>query len=248
MDVAGVSLPLVFAAGVVSFISPCVLPLVPGYLATVSGVSLERAAERDGAVTRRVTIASGLFFIGFLAVFVALGASASLLGAFLDDNRTWLNRVAGALIVVFGLAMLGVGWSGALHGRWAQLIQQTARRRGGPVALGVAFAFCWTPCVGPILASVLVLAGATASLTSSVLLLGVYGIGLAVPFVVVGFDFTRLLGAFRRVHRYYHAIEATAGLLLVAMGVLLLSGYLYIVNVYAQRALRTLGLDWWTSL
>jgi len=248
MDVAGLSLPLVFAAGVVSFISPCVLPLVPGYLATVSGVSFEGVGERDHAPTRQVVIASALFFLGFLAVFVALGASASLLGAFLDDNRTWLNRVAGALIVVFGLAMLGVGWSGALGGRFAQTVQQTARRRGGPLALGVAFAFCWTPCVGPILASILVLAGTTASLASGVLLLLVYGVGLAVPFVVVGFGFTRLLAAFRRLHRHYRAIEATAGLLLVAIGVLLLSGYLYIVNVYAQRGLHALGLDWWTSL
>lgn len=248
MEVAGLSLPLVFAAGVVSFISPCVLPLVPGYLATVSGVSFEPVGERDRALTRNVVAASALFFVGFLAVFVALGASASLLGAFLDDNRSWLNRVAGALIIVFGLALLGFGWSGAVSGRFAQTVQQTARRRGGPVALGVAFAFCWTPCVGPILASILVLAGTTASLTSGVLLLLVYGIGLAVPFVVVGFGFTRLLGAFRRIHRHYRAIEATAGVLLVAMGVLLLSGHLYIVNVYAQRGLGGLGLDWWTSL
>ena len=246
MDVAGVSLPLVFAAGVVSFVSPCVLPLVPGYLATVSGASFDGRAQR--LPTRNVAVASALFFVGFLAVFVALGASASLIGAFLDDNRSWLNRVAGALIVVFGLAMLGVGWSGATGGRWTQAVQQAARRRGGPVAVGVAFAFCWTPCVGPILASILVLAGATASLSSGVLLLLVYGIGLAVPFVVVGFGFTRVLGGLRRVHRYYRAIEATAGVLLVAMGVLLLTGYLYIVNVYAQRTLRALGLEWWTSL
>jgi cytochrome c-type biogenesis protein len=250
MEVAGISLPLVFAAGVVSFISPCVLPLVPGYLATVSGVSFERIAGRAPGVSRHVAVASALFFAGFLLVFVALGASASVIGELLDGNRLWLNRVAGVLIVVFGLAMLGFGWSGSLGGRWTQAVgvHNAARRRGGPVALGVAFALCWTPCVGPILASILVLAGASASLPSGVLLLAVYGLGLAVPFLVVGFGFTRALSAFRRIERHYRAIQASAGLLLVAMGGLLLSGYLYLVNVYAQRALRAVGLDWWTSL
>jgi cytochrome c-type biogenesis protein len=248
VEVAGISLPLVFAAGVVSFMSPCVLPLVPGYLATVSGVSLERIAERTPGVSRHVAAARALFFAGFLVVFVALGASASIIGELLDENRLWLNRVAGVLIVVFGLAMLGFGWSGSLGGRWTQAVQNAARRRGGPVALGVAFAFCWTPCVGPILASILVLAGASASLPSGVLLLAVYGLGLAIPFLVVGFGFTRALSAFRRVERHYRAIQASAGLLLVAMGGLLLAGYLYLLNVYAQRALRAAGLDWWTSL
>jgi cytochrome c-type biogenesis protein len=248
VEVAGLSLPLVFAAGVVSFLSPCVLPLVPGYLATISGVSFERSNKRASGGGRHVAAASGLFFAGFLIVFVALGASASVIGALLDDNRLWLNRIAGALIIVFGLAMLGVGWSGTLGGRWTQALHSAARRRGGPVALGVAFAFCWTPCVGPILASILVLAGASGSLASGVALLAIYGLGLAAPFLLVGFGFTRALSAIRRVQRHYRAIQASGGLLLLAMGTLLLSGYLYVVNVYAQRALRALGLDWWTSL
>jgi cytochrome c-type biogenesis protein len=248
MEVAGISLPLVFAAGVVSFLSPCVLPLVPGYLATISGATFERGAQRSPVAGRHVAAASALFFAGFLIVFIALGASASVIGALLDDNRLWLNRVAGALIVVFGLAMVGVGWSGTLGGRWTQALQGAARRRGGPVALGVAFAFCWTPCVGPILASILVLAGASGSLPSGVALLAVYGLGLAAPFLLVGFGFTRALSAVRTIQSHYRVIQASAGVLLVAMGALLLSGYLYLVNVYAQRALRALGLDWWTSL
>ncbi|MGH3103700.1 MAG: cytochrome c biogenesis CcdA family protein [Gaiellaceae bacterium] len=248
MEVAGLSLPLVFLAGIVSFLSPCVLPLVPGYLATVSGVSFERLGERSPSVNRQVAVASGLFFAGFIIVFVALGASASVIGSVLDEHRPWLNRVAGALIVVFGLALLGVGWSGSLGGRWTQAVQAAARRRGGPVALGVAFAFCWTPCVGPILASILVLAGATASLSSGVLLLAVYGLGLAVPFLLVGLGFVGGLGGFKRLQRRYRAIQTMAGLLLVAMGGLLLADYLYVLNVYAQRALTALGLDWWTGL
>ena len=248
MEVAGLSLPLVFAAGLVSFISPCVLPLVPGYLSTVSGVSFEDIAGRGRGVTRRVAVASLLFLAGFLVVFVALGASASALGGLLDDNRIWLNRVSGGLILVFGLAMLGVGWSGSLGAGWTQAMQRAARARGGPVALGVAFAFCWTPCVGPILASILTFASASASLQSGVALLLVYGLGLAVPFLLVGLGFTRALGAFKRVQAHYRAIQAVAGVLLLLMGGLLLSGKLYLVNVYAQRALTALGLDWWTSL
>jgi len=248
VDVAGLSLPLVFAAGVVSFISPCVLPLVPGYLATVSGVSLERMSQREAGINRQVAVASGFFFAGFLLVFIGLGASASLIGVLLDEHRVWLNRVAGALIVVFGLAMLGVGWSGSLGGRWTQFVQGAARRRGGPLALGVAFAFCWTPCIGPILASILVVAGTSASLQSGVLLLAVYGLGLAVPFLIVGLGFSRSLAAFKRVRRSYRLIQASAGGLLVLMGSLLLTGHLYVLNAYAQRALRAIGLDWWTSL
>ncbi len=248
MHVAGLSLPLVFAAGLVSFISPCVLPLVPGYLSTVSGVSFEAMTERRRGVAGHVAIASALFFVGFLAVFIALGASASVVGQLVDDDRLWLNRIAGGLIVVFGLSMLGVGWSGSLGAGWTETVQRLARRRGGPVALGVAFAFCWTPCVGPVLASILALAGSSASLQSGVVLLAIYGLGLALPFVVVGFGFTRTLAAFKRIERHYHSIQVAAGLLLIAMGGLLLSGKLYLLNIYAQRALTWLGLDWWKSL
>jgi cytochrome c-type biogenesis protein len=248
MDVAGLSLPLVFAAGFVSFVSPCVLPLVPGYLSTVSGVSFEQIARRERGIVRPVAVASALFFGGFLAVFVALGASASVLGELLAEHRNWLNRISGALIVLFGLSLLGIGWSGSLGASWTSRVQTIARRRGGPAALGVAFAFCWTPCVGPILATILTVAGASASLQSGVVLLAVYGLGLAAPFLVVGFGFTRALAAFKRVQRHYRAIERGGGLLLIAMGALLLSGYLFVLNIYAQKALTWLGLDWWTSV
>ena len=248
MHVAGLSLPLVFAAGLVSFISPCVLPLVPGYLSTVSGVSFEQMATRQRGVARAVGGASVLFFVGFLAVFVALGASASVIGELLTQHRLWLNRISGGLIVLFGLSLLGVGWSGSLGAGWTERMQSAARRRGGPVALGVAFAFCWTPCVGPILATILTVAGASASLQSGVLLLAVYGLGLAVPFVAVGFGFTRALGAFKRLQRHYRAVERFGGVVLIAMGVLLLSGFLFILNIYAQHALSWAHLDWWKNL
>ena len=248
MHVAGLSLPFVFAAGFVSFISPCVLPLVPGYLSTVSGVSFEQLSARERGLTRRVAVASALFFFGFLVVFVALGASASVIGGLLLSQRLWLNRISGGLIILFGLSLLGVGWSGSLGANWMEKVQSAARRRGGPVALGVAFAFCWTPCVGPVLATILTAAAASGSLRSGVLLLIVYGLGLATPFLAVGFGFTRALGTFKRVQRHYRVIQAGTGVLLVTMGTLLLTGYLFVLNIYAQHALSWLGLDWWTSL
>lgn len=248
MHINGLSLPLVFAAGLVSFISPCVLPLLPGYLSTVSGVSFEQMATRERGVARPVAVASGLFFVGFLAVFVALGASASVIGELLTQHRLWLDRASGGLIVLFGLSLLGIGWSGSLGATWTGRLQATARRRGGPVALGVAFAFCWTPCVGPILATVLTVAGATGSLKTGVLLLTIYGLGLAAPFIVVGFGFTRALATFKRLQHHYRAVERLGGLLLVGMGVLLLTGYLFILNIYAQHALTWLHLNWWQSL
>ena len=250
MNIDGLSLPLVFAAGLVSFISPCVLPLLPGYLSAVSGVSIEELAsgQRQAGITRQVALASALFFVGFLTVFVALGASASLIGTFLDGQRLWLDRVAGALIVVFGLSLLGVGWRGTLGAGWTGYIQRAARLRGGPAALGVAFAFCWTPCVGPILASVLTLASGAASLRSGIVLLAVYGLGLAVPFLAFGFGFSRAVAGMKRIQRHYRLVEGVAGSLLVGMGGLLLAGYLFLLNIYAQQLLSWLHLAWWTSL
>lgn len=249
MEVAGLYLPLVFAAGLVSFISPCVLPLVPGYLSTVSGISFDRIAAGEAGVRRRVAASSGLFFAGFLAVFLALGASASALGALLLANRILLNRIAGAVIVLFGLSLLfGAGPLGGLGARWSGLVQRLARRRGGPIALGAAFAVCWTPCVGPILGAILTLAAASGSPVTGILLMLVYGLGLATPFLLIGFGFTWTLGAFKYVQRHYGAIQAVAGVLLIGMGAVLATGYLYVLNAYAQRALTALGLDWWTSL
>lgn len=247
MHLSGLSLPLVFAAGLVSFISPCVLPLLPGYVSVVSGVAVEDIGQRRGA-TRQVAVASAFFFAGFLLVFVALGASASVIGTLLVHQRVWLNRVAGGLIIAFGLSMLGIGWSGAFGSRWTAGLQRFARRRGGPAALGIAFAFCWTPCVGPILASVLAVAGASASLTSGVLLLFVYGLGLAVPFLAVGFGFTRTVSRFKRLQGHYRWLEIVGGGVLLGMGGLLFSGYLFVLNIYAQNVLAWLHLDWWTTL
>jgi cytochrome c-type biogenesis protein len=246
LELAGLSLPLVFAAGIVSFASPCVLPLVPGYLATVSGVSAD-GLEVARAPAGRVARSTVSFFMGFLAVFVALGASASVVGQLLASERVWLNRGAGVFIVLFGLSLLGIGRSSSTAIGWSVALQRTARR-GGPVAIGAAFACSWTPCVGPVLASILGLAGTSASLTTGVALLGIYGLGLTVPFLVVGLGFSRSLRVLKSVHRHYARIEIASGLLLVGLGILLLTNELVLLNVYAHGALDALGLNWWSSL
>jgi cytochrome c-type biogenesis protein len=239
LHVATLSLPAVFAAGIVSFLSPCVLPLVPGYVAAVVPGGVKPAAA-----ARSITA----FFCGFLAVFIALGASASTLGTVLAQHRLWLDRVSGALIVLFGLSLLSGAWPHSASARITGLVQSLARRRGGTATLGAAFAFSWTPCVGPVLATILTLAGSTASVATGSLLLAIYGLGLAVPFVVVGLSLTRTLRVARRLHSHYRLVEATGGGLLVGVGVLLVTGYLFMLNVYAERALEAAGMNWWTTL
>jgi cytochrome c-type biogenesis protein len=239
LHVATLSLPAVFAAGAISFLSPCVLPLLPGYVAAVL------PAEAKPAAAARSIAA---FFCGFLAVFIALGASASVLGSLLARNRLWLDRLSGGLIVVFGLSLLSGAWPNSAGARLTGLVQSLARRRGGTATLGAAFAFSWTPCVGPVLATILTLAGASASVGTGSLLLAIYGLGLAVPFVVVGLSLTRTLSLARRLQTRYRFVEATGGSLLIGLGVLLITGYLFLLNVYAERALEAAHLSWWTSL
>ena len=245
MTVGGVFLPLAFLAGAMSFISPCVLPLVPGYLAAVTGGT---ALDRERRL--RATLVPSLFFLlGFLAVFLILGAAASALGAALAAHRNAFNVAAGAFVAGMGIVMLSDVTLPALGvGRAGALLQRLAASRGGPIALGVAFAFCWTPCIGPVLASILVLASATVTLQQGVLLLFVYGLGLAVPFLLTSIAFSRATTAFRLLRRRYRAFQFAAGSVLLAMGFLLATNQLYVVNIYAQRLLTDLHLDWWQSV
>ena len=246
MNIGGVFLPLAFAAGVISFISPCVLPLVPGYLSAIAGSTI--AGDPATRPMRAVLKPSLLFLVGFLAIFMALGATASVIGQSLASHRDAFNLVAGGFVVAMGVIMVADVTLPLIGlGRSASVIQQLAVARGGPVALGVAFAFCWTPCIGPVLASILVLAGASLTLSQGVLLLLVYGLGLALPFLIVSLAFSRALAAFRLLRRLYRGFQAFGGVVLVGMGLMLATGQLYVVNIYAQHLLERLHLNWWTS-
>jgi cytochrome c-type biogenesis protein len=208
------SLAVAFAAGLISITSPCCLPLLPGYLGYLSGSTGDR---------RRIVAAAALFVAGFSLVFVALGATASVLGSVLLAYRLPLAHVAGVFIVAMGLVLLLEGRVGFLgrSGDWSR------RFAGGRLttapALGAAFGLTWTPCIGPVLGAILTLAGATASLGPGVALLGAYSLGLAVPFVLLSLSVSHVRGWLRRVRRGTALLQGASGVLLVAMGVLLVT-------------------------
>jgi cytochrome c-type biogenesis protein len=242
--VADPSIPAAFGAGVISFLSPCVLPLVPGYLAMMSGLNGEQLADPQGADQRRVLRATLLFVAGFSVVFVALGASASAVGNFLFDHKVVFNRVAGVVVVVMGLFLAGVASPRVLE---AEKRFHVSPRRLGPYAapvMGMAFAFGWTPCLGPILAALLVMASHEGTVVKGAGLLLIYSLGLGVPFVLSGIGLARLESTFRFVKRHYRVINGVAGLLLVAFGLLLFTNRLTLIASDLVNFFDTHGLGW----
>jgi cytochrome c-type biogenesis protein len=234
-----VSLVVAFAAGFLSFLAPCVLPLVPGYLSAVSAVEADRLGEPGNA--RRVVQSSLPFVAGFTGVFVLLGTAAALVGGSLVGDQFLLEQISGFVLVVFGLAFMGLlPWPERLLG--AGLLQG-ARRRGSTVLLGGAFAICAAPCIGPVLAAILVLAGSSGTVFAGALQLAVYSLGLAVPFVLAGALFTRAMGAFRWLRDHYRAIQIVSGAMMVALGLLLFFGRFYYLRIYLNRFLEWLGVE-----
>ena len=237
-----VTLLAAFAAGFLSFVSPCVLPLIPGYISFVSGVSVEEmrgeAIARVGS-RRQVFVASLAFVLGFSIVFVALGASASAIGKFLFARLPLLSRIAGVLLIIFGLHTMG-----AFRLAWLDQEKRmhTQRKPAGPLGallVGVAFAFGWTPCIGPILGGILAIAGSRQRIGEGVLLLAVYSLGLGIPFLLTSLAIDRFFAAAKRIRQHYHAIELTSGALLIAIGVLILTGQLTLIVRYLQPYLPT---------
>jgi cytochrome c-type biogenesis protein len=233
------SIPVAFLAGFVSFLAPCVLPLVPGYLSAISAIDADQLGQPGTA--RRVVVASMPFVLGFTVFFVLLGIGAALVGGRLFSDQFLLEKVAGFVLVVFGFAFMGLlPWPERLVG--AGLLRG-ARSRGSRVLLGGAFAVCAAPCIGPVLAGILVLAGSSDTAAEGGLLLGVYSLGLAVPFVLAGAVFTRAMGAFRWLRDHYRAIQVTGGAVMVALGLLLFFERFYVLRVYLNRFLNWVGID-----
>jgi cytochrome c-type biogenesis protein len=239
------SLLLAAWAGVVSFVSPCVLPLVPGYLAAVSGVS---PAERPRGLDGRLIARSLVFVATFSAIFVLLGLSATAAGEFLFDHRPTLNKVAGVAIVLMGLLFIASAWVTRLNREWrpTKLIERAGR--GGPVVAGAAFALAWTPCVGPTLGAILGLASTQDGTGRGAVLLLFYSAGLAIPFLFSAMAFNASQRAFGWVKRHYAAIQVAAGVILVAMGVLVFTEELFRLNVEAQKGLDDLGLNFFQDV
>jgi cytochrome c-type biogenesis protein len=236
--VDNVSLIAAFVAGLLSFVSPCVLPLIPGYLSFVSGVTLQEMrgeGEISPAGARgRVLRSSLAFVLGFSLVFISLGASASFIGQFLMSRLAIIGKVAGVLIVLFGLHMMGV-----LRINWlyAEKRVQTQKKPAGPlgsVLVGIAFAFGWTPCIGPILAGILAVAASKDTMMDGVKLLAAYSAGLGIPFLITSLAINQFFSAFARIRKHYHAIEVASGLLLVAVGVLIFTNQFTVIARWLQ--------------
>ncbi len=216
-------------AGLVSFLSPCVLPLVPPYLGYLSGSTIEQMTDKRGIedhVWRRVVLASVCFVLGFTTVFVALGAGASVLGQWVQDHKAELSIVAGLVIIAFGLHFLGLLRLSLLYREARFHTRVEGASLVGAFVMGLSFAFGWTPCIGPVLATVLAVAANEASLGAGVRLLLVYSLGLGIPFVLAAVAIGPFIAFLQRFRRHLGRVEMVMGLLLVATGVLMLTGSL----------------------
>jgi cytochrome c-type biogenesis protein len=237
---SGVGILAAVAAGLVSFLSPCVLPLVPGYLSAVVGVS---PAELERAGARRVLGPSLAFVASFSTIFILLGLGSTALGSSLNDHRRLLEHVSAAVIIALGLVFVLSPLIPRLNGEWHVdgLLERAGK--GGPVVAGGAFAIAWTPCVGPTLASILSAAALTHSELHGAILLAFYSAGLAIPFLATALAFGRMTVLFEAVKRHFAAVIFVGGVVLIAMGVLIWTNEFTVLNAHAQSALQGVGIN-----
>ncbi|MEQ1857247.1 MAG: cytochrome c biogenesis protein CcdA [Longimicrobiales bacterium] len=228
-----VSIGLAFLAGLVSFLSPCVLPLVPSYLAFITGMSLEDLEQ--GVDRKRTLVHATLFVLGFSVIFVLLGASASFMGQFVRLYRVWIERIGGGVIVLLGLHLTGVlRLAPLLRERRIHLADKPAGYLG-TVGVGVAFGAGWTPCLGPMLGAILTYGFARETMWAGVGLLSVYSLGLAVPFLLAALALDRFLQAFQSFRRWMPYVEKASGALLIVLGLLLLTGRMTVLSAWLTR-------------
>jgi cytochrome c-type biogenesis protein len=229
------SLPLplaAFVAGLISFLSPCVLPLVPGYVSLISGVGVEQLKMKEGDLFRKVMLNSAAFIVGFSIVFITLGAISTEVGQVLAQYKTLLARIAGAVIILFGLHLTGLLQIKALLADTRLHNLKGSSSAWGAFVIGFAFAFGWTPCVGPILAVVLGFAAAQDTVWKGIFLLAIYSAGLAVPFLLTSLGIERFLKFYNRFKFHMHAVEVASGVLLIALGILLAMGRFTLISGY----------------
>ena len=236
----GVGIPLALAAGLVSFLSPCVLPLVPGYLSTVIGVT---PADLQTAGTRRVLVPSLLFIASFSLIFILLGMSATVIGSTLNTHKQALEQAGGALIVAMGLVFLATPFVRLLNREWHSESLLRLAGRGGPVVAGAAFAIAWTPCTSITLGAILTQAAISSSAAHGALLLAFYSAGLAIPFLLIALAFERMTAALAIFKRHFPVIIAVGGAVMVALGLLILTGEFTILNSWLSQT-----IPWQTSV
>ena len=223
-----VSVFAAFIAGLVSFLSPCVLPLVPGYISIVSGSSLDqlKARSKEASLFRTVLLNSVMFIVGFSITFILLGASATWVGQVLVSRMRLLGQLAGLILIVFGIHLMGIFKINFLYKD--KRFHNVEKPRGlfGALVLGLAFAFGWTPCIGPILAGILTLASTKQTVTQGMFLLAIYSAGLGIPFLLTSLALNKFLTFYSRFKKHFHAVEVVSGALVIAVGVLILTGSL----------------------
>jgi cytochrome c-type biogenesis protein len=237
----GVGIPLALAAGLVSFLSPCVLPLVPGYLSTVIGVT--PADLRGGVGARRVLVPSLLFIASFSAIFILLGMSATVIGSTLVNHKHALEQVGGALIVLMGLVFLATPFVRLFNREWHSESLLRLAGRGGPLVAGAAFAIAWTPCTSITLGAILTQAAISSSAAHGALLLAFYSAGLAIPFLLIALAFERMTTALAVVKRHFPVIIGVGGVVMILLGVLIITGEFTILNAKANTLLQGTGLN-----
>ncbi|MGA3302005.1 MAG: cytochrome c biogenesis protein CcdA [Methylovirgula sp.] len=239
-----VTLPAAAAAGLLSFLSPCVLPLVPPYLTFIAGTTIEDVAyERVGRARRDIFLASVLFVLGFSTVFVALGATASVFGQVIRQHIQFLSLLAGLAIILMGLHFLGVFRLSILY-REKRLAVEKPLGLWGAYVLGLAFAFGWTPCIGPILAAILAVAASEQTVGRGAFLLAVYSLGLGIPFLIAALAIEPFIGFLKRFRAHFPVVERVVGILLIATGIAFLTGTMQTVSYWLLQTfpgLSTLG-------
>lgn len=240
---ADITIFAAFAAGVVSFLSPCVLPLVPPYLCFLAGSSLEELTDEaaDFVVRRRVIIASIAFIFGFSTVFVALGASASAIGQILNEHKLLFGKIAGVIIIIMGLHFLGVFKFSFLHADTRYHHDDRPRGIIGAYTIGLAFALGWTPCIGPILAAILAVAASEDSVAKGAFLLAVYSAGLGMPFLAAAFGINSFMSFAKRFRRHLTTVEKVMGGLLVLTGVMFITGAMQTISYWMLDVFPFLG-------
>jgi len=229
------SLPLpiaAFLAGIVSFLSPCVLPLVPGYISLISGASVEELQTKDRKLLNTVLLHSLMFILGFMVVFVMLGAAATGLGQLVKEYKKWLTWFAGAVIIIFGLHLTGILKIKALYADKRLHSVKGGKSPIGAFLVGFAFAFGWTPCLGPILSTILGFAASAETVTKGVLLLWAYSLGLAVPFLLTSLGIDRFLSFYGRFRKHLHTLEVVSGVFLMVLGTLILTRHFTVLSSY----------------
>ena len=235
-----------FAVGFISFVSPCVLPLVPGYLSTISGVSFAEIQEGKGR--RKILGPALLFCLAFSVMFIALGMTATGFGDLLQDNRTLLRKVAGVVITLLGLLFIGTLFLPKLNREWRPQALLGRASTGGPIVAGLAFAVAWLPCTGPTLGAILTAAGTEQTVGEGGILLAFYALGLAVPFLLCALAFSSVSGFFRFFRDHYTAITVVSGVVLVVMGVMLFTNELTRLNSEALALMDRLGINFFGEL